>query len=137
MRQFFGNFFGRVFEEFWTSFGHCFEWLFWIIHGTIYGHLVNASQMTYQMKILLLFGQFLSFLSLLGLSDCFWDNFWGWFLERSLWLFWELIKHMKSGAQFNRPNKHTEGPATRVNKQNLNLRFRIPENLFNDLGISN
>ena len=83
------------------------------------------------------FGQFLSLLSLLGL----YDSFWGRFLERSLWLFlvlfWELIKHMKSGAQFNRPNKHTEGPATRVNKQNLNFRLRIQGIFFKDLGISN
>ena len=44
---------------------------------------------------------------------------------------------MKSGAQFNRPNKHTEGPATRVNKQNLNFRLRIQGFFFKDLGISN
>ena len=40
-----------------------------------------------------------------------------------------LVKHMKSGAPFNRPNKLTEGPATKVNKQNLNFRLRIQENL--------
>ena len=40
---------------------------------------------------------------------------------------------MKSGAQFNRPNKHTEGPATRVNKQNLNFRLRIQGFFFKDL----
>ena len=44
---------------------------------------------------------------------------------------------MKSGAPFNRPNKHTEGPATRVNKQNLNFRLRIQKKLSKDLGISN
>ena len=131
MRQFLSNFFGRVFEEFWTPFGHYFGWFFWMIFGTIYGHLVDASQMTYQMKILLLFGQFLSLLSDLGLWLLL-GQFWGWFLERSLWLFWELIKHMKSGAQFNRPNKHTEGPATRVNKQNLNFRLCVQGNLFQD-----
>ena len=117
LRQFLINFFGRVLKEFWTPFG-CLLDVF--LDAFFYDFLNN-------------FGQFLSLP--FGTLWLFWGQFFGTISIAFFSTFWELIRHMKSGAQFNRPNKHTEGPATRVNKQNLNSRLRIQGNLFKDLGI--